>query len=71
MRVNRWMEKSEITAEMVSGKIAAAVEKNRFLVLTHTNTRWAWRIKRWLPEFYFRMMVKGVESSSRREKAAI
>ncbi len=71
LRVNRWMEKSEVTAEMVSGKIAAAVEKNQFLVLTHRNTRWAWRIKRWLPEFYFRMMVKGVDSSSRREKAAI
>ncbi len=64
-KVERWMDKSGVTAVQVSGKIAAAVEKNQFLVLTHKATNWAWRIKRWLPALYFRMLVKGSKSFSR------
>jgi NAD(P)-dependent dehydrogenase (short-subunit alcohol dehydrogenase family) len=65
-RVGRWMEKSGITAELVSKEIYKAVESNRFLVLTHPETRWAWRIKRWLPGLYFRLLVKQSSSLSRR-----
>ena len=67
-RVTRWMEKSGITAEHVSAEIFKAVETDRFLVLTHPETRWAWRIKRWLPGLYFRMLVKQSKSMLRREK---
>lgn len=69
-RVERWMDKSDVTAEQVSAKIAAAIENNRFLVLTHKSTHWAWRIKRWLPGLYFRMLVKGTKSFSGREENA-
>ncbi len=69
-KVEQWMEKSGVTAEMVASQIAAAVEKNQFLVLTHKATRWAWRVKRWLPGLYFRMLVKGSKTYSSREEGA-
>jgi hypothetical protein len=65
------MEKSGITAELVSKEIYKAVESNRFLVLTHPETRWAWRIKRWLPGLYFRLLDKQSSSLSRREEGAV
>ena len=56
-RVERWMATSGVSAEDVADEVADAVEHDRFLVLTHRNTRWAWRLKRWLPERYFRLLV--------------
>lgn len=57
-RVTRWMETSGITAEQVAEEIATAVEENKFLLLTHDQTRKAWRLKRWFPERYYRMVAK-------------
>jgi len=57
-RVTRWMETSGISAEQVAEKIAQAVRENTFLLLTHDQTRKAWRMKRWFPERYFRMVAK-------------
>jgi len=56
--VTRWMETSGINAEQVAGDIAKAVRDNTFLLLTHDETRKAWRLKRWLPERYYRMVAK-------------
>ena len=56
--VTRWMETSGVTAEQVADEIASAVRENKFLLLTHSQTRAAWRLKRWLPERYFRMLAK-------------
>ncbi|MGA9574961.1 MAG: SDR family oxidoreductase [Lysobacterales bacterium] len=57
-KVTRWMETSGVSAEQVAEAIAKAVTKNTFLVLTHAQTRGAWRLKRWFPEVYFRMLAK-------------
>jgi NAD(P)-dependent dehydrogenase (short-subunit alcohol dehydrogenase family) len=57
-RVTRWMETSGVSAEQVADAIADAVRKNRFLLLTHPQTRAAWRWKRWFPERYFKMLAK-------------
>ncbi len=57
-RVTRWMETSGITAEQVAEEIATAIEQNKFLLLTHDQTRKAWRLKRWFPERYYRMVAK-------------
>ena len=59
-RVQRWMANSGVSAEDVAGVVARAVARPRFLLLTHGNTRWMWRIKRWLPETYFRLLMRGV-----------
>ncbi len=57
-RVTRWMETSGINAEQVAEEIATAVSKNKFLLLTHAQTRSAWRLKRWFPERYYSMIAK-------------
>ncbi len=55
--VTRWMETSGITAEQIAGEIANAVADNKFLLLTHAQTRSAWRLKRWFPERYFKALA--------------
>jgi NADP-dependent 3-hydroxy acid dehydrogenase YdfG len=66
-RADRWMQKSDVSAEDVAEAVYRAVVQDRFLVLTHDKTRWLWRFRRWAPERYFRHMVKAVER--RRSKA--
>lgn len=58
-RVERWMERSGVSAEDVAEVVYQAVLKPRFMLLTHRNTRWAWRLRRWLPELYFRILMRG------------
>ncbi len=55
-RVKRWMSRSGVTAGDVARATFEAVEANRFMVLTHKETRWLWRLKRWAPETYYRLM---------------
>ena len=57
-RVTRWMENSGITADQIAQEIADAVRENTFLLLTHDQTRSAWRMKRWFPERYYKMVAK-------------
>ena len=57
-KVARWMETSGVSAEQVAEAIAGAVGDNQFLLLTHAQTRGPWRMKRWFPEAYFRMLAK-------------
>ena len=57
-KVGTWMETSGISADQVAEEIAKAVRDNKFMLLTHGQTRWAWRMKRWLPQRYFKMLVK-------------
>lgn len=65
-RVERWMDKSGVTAEDVSETVFRAVKKPRFLLLTHADTRWLWRLKRWFPNVYFRVMMRGVRKAMQR-----
>lgn len=57
-KVNTWMETSGVSAEQVAEEIAKAVRDKKFLLLTHGQTRWAWRMKRWLPQRYFNLLAK-------------
>lgn len=58
MRVQRWMEKSGISADDVAETVYQATQKPKFLLLTHPETRWQYRIKRWFPSLYFRMLMR-------------
>jgi NAD(P)-dependent dehydrogenase (short-subunit alcohol dehydrogenase family) len=57
-KVSNWMETSGVSAEQVAEDIAKAVSGNQFLLLTHAKTRSAWRLKRWFPQYYYRMLSK-------------
>lgn len=54
---DKWMKNSQITAEKVADMVFDAVEKNRFLILTHPETRWAWRFSRWFPGRFHRSLI--------------
>lgn len=59
--VARLMDKAEITSEDVARDIFDAVEKNRFLVITHPDARARYHLKRVAPELFFRMARKATE----------
>jgi NADP-dependent 3-hydroxy acid dehydrogenase YdfG len=65
-RVSRWMERSGVTAEDVAKVVWKAVGRPRFLLLTHADTRWMWRLRRWAPETYFRMVMRQVRRMMRK-----
>lgn len=56
--VARLMENASVTAEDVAREMVEAVEKNRFLILPHAESRSQTRLKRLSPEMYFRMAQK-------------
>jgi hypothetical protein len=62
------MDNSGVSAEDVSEIVFEAVEKPRFLLLTHGNTRWLWRLKRFFPNLYYRMLVRGVRKAMQRKR---
>lgn len=59
-RVQRWMEKSGVTAEDVADLVFQAVRQPRFLLLTHSETRWQYRLKRWFPALYHRLLMNSM-----------
>ncbi|MFP4209461.1 MAG: SDR family NAD(P)-dependent oxidoreductase [Wenzhouxiangella sp.] len=65
-RVERWMEKSGVSAEDVAEIVLRAVERPQFMLLTHGNTRWMHRMRRWLPETYFGLVVRGARKVAAR-----
>lgn len=56
--VGRLMQKATVTADDVAADILAAVDSNRFLVITHPDARQRYHLKRVAPELYFRMARK-------------
>jgi NADP-dependent 3-hydroxy acid dehydrogenase YdfG len=65
-RVERWMTHSGVSADDVAEVVFRAVCKPRFMLLTHGNTRWLWRLRRWFPEIYFRFLMRGVRKMERK-----
>jgi NAD(P)-dependent dehydrogenase (short-subunit alcohol dehydrogenase family) len=56
--VERLMDKASVGAADVARDIFDAVQNDRFLVITHADARKQARIKRYAPEFFFRMALK-------------
>jgi NAD(P)-dependent dehydrogenase (short-subunit alcohol dehydrogenase family) len=56
--VRHLMETSGVTAEDFARDVVDAVERRRFMVITHRDARWKWRLKRLAPEWFFREVVK-------------
>jgi hypothetical protein len=51
------MAQSPLTAEDVAERIVAAVQSKSFLCIPHRDARWLYRLKRYAPETFARMMV--------------
>lgn len=60
------MEKSDINAADVARFAVTQAERGVFMLLPHKDTRLRWWLKRWLPEVYFREILKYVEKQQRR-----
>lgn len=65
-RVERWMDRSNVTADDVAEMVWKAYRRRQFLVLTHPPTRWAWLLKRWWPERYYRQVARHAPSIGKR-----
>lgn len=52
------MDTSPDTLDSVADKVFAAAERGDFLILPTKHEPMRWRLKRWLPGFYFRMLMK-------------
>jgi len=65
-QADRWMSGSAVKADHVAEMVSKALKKNRFLVLTHAQTRWAWRFRRWFPERYHRIVLGAASRIARK-----
>ncbi|MFO1495979.1 MAG: SDR family NAD(P)-dependent oxidoreductase [Lysobacterales bacterium] len=63
---SKLMEKSPIDAGDVARYTVAESEAGRFLLLPHRDTRLRWRLKRWLPGWYFKQLLKYVAQNTKR-----
>lgn len=57
-KVEKMMQRSDVQAQDVAEDILAAVNKGRFMVITHGHARRAHILKRLFPERFFKMIVK-------------
>ncbi len=59
------MERSPDTVDSVADRVLADARANRFLILPTRAEPMRWRIKRWFPAFYVRMLQKRARAMSR------
>ena len=56
--VERLMAIAPDTLDSVADKVFAQAQAGRFMILPTVHEPMRWRVKRWFPELYFRMMLK-------------
>jgi NAD(P)-dependent dehydrogenase (short-subunit alcohol dehydrogenase family) len=70
LTVARFMDHAKVTAEDVANDIYEGVMNGRFLIISHPDARWQYRMKRAAPEFFYRevrrMMKKMMDGRPRR-----
>jgi NADP-dependent 3-hydroxy acid dehydrogenase YdfG len=59
------MRKSADNADSVAARIFDGAMAGRFLILPTRDEPMRWRLKRWLPEFYFRKLIAAVSAQGR------
>lgn len=64
-KVQRWMDRSPDTLDGVADKVFAACERGDFLILPTKHEPGRWRLKRWFPGFYFRVLLKLAKQRAR------
>lgn len=59
------MEKAAETADDIAARVVDAVMAGQFLIIPTAPERLRWRLKRFLPEFYFRKLVAALRAAGR------
>lgn len=54
---DKMMDRSRESADDIAAEVYRQSEAGTFLILPTARERWMWRLKRWLPETYFRRLV--------------
>ena len=57
-----------LTADDVADYIYRDVLRQRFMIITHGDTRWLYRLKRFAPEQFFRLLRKQAEAFANRKR---
>lgn len=57
-RVHKLMDRSPDTVDSVADKVFADAERGKFMIIPTKREPGYWRMKRWLPEMYFRSIRK-------------
>ena len=52
----RQLQTSKVSAQDITEHVMAAIEKDRLYVMTQADARWGWRLKRFFPELYPRVI---------------
>ncbi|MCZ6912462.1 MAG: SDR family NAD(P)-dependent oxidoreductase [Proteobacteria bacterium] len=65
--VERFMERSKVTAEDVAEQMFVSVRTRQFMLIPHADARWFWRWKRFFPEWFFKGMKRMARPTSRPE----
>ena len=53
----RQLQASKVTADDIVDDVMKAIEKDRLYVITQADARWGWRLKRFFPEIYPRIIA--------------
>ncbi|GMV28131.1 MAG: putative short-chain dehydrogenase/reductase [Rhodanobacteraceae bacterium] len=62
---SRLMDKAAETADDIAAAVVDAVTAGRFMIIPTAPERTRWRLKRFLPEFYFRKLVAALRAAGR------
>jgi len=52
----RQLERSKVSAQDIVDDVMAAIQRNRLYVMTQADAKWGWRLKRFFPELYPRVI---------------
>src|SRR3546814_19099607 len=61
----KMMTTSPDTLDTVADAVFAAAERQQFMIIPTRNEPLRWRIKRWFPQWYFRMLIKATPRSKK------
>lgn len=58
----KMFKRARVTAQDVADDIFDAVRRNRFMIITHSDARWLYRLKRMAPETFYKLVARRAAS---------
>jgi NAD(P)-dependent dehydrogenase (short-subunit alcohol dehydrogenase family) len=59
------MDKSKLQADDVAREALASCDRGKLYCMPMSDGKWAWRIKRWAPESFFKLLPRALKTASR------